>query len=137
MKLAAILSVTIALALGMTPPRASAGETQEFCCVCFNCDPVASVGTGGAAAPPPAPACFTGFSEDEALACLHRCNLRGCQGDLFKGACSLFSCASIDPGITTEAPIFQPLGMVVAMLAAGLAGAWSLLRRRSLRRRAR
>ena len=139
MRFALVIVGTIALALSATAvffrgASAADGDGTGFCCVC-DCvfDDHLSTGatSGGAAGNGAQGTCFTGFTEQ--APCSNQCEAIGCTVTvgLVKEACSVSFCSSINgQAITTPAPLFQPLGMVLAAFAAALAGGWSLLQRR-------
>ena len=134
MKIALIAMVTVAIGLGVTIRTASAGkEIEPACCACFDCGDNKAATSGGAAGTGPVGpvACFTGFGPGDSAACSDFCGTLGCESQIIDSACSLEDCDSINgQAATSQAPLFQPIGMILAVFAAALAGGWSLLRRR-------
>jgi len=132
----AVLSMVLTALLAVALPARRALAAPEFCCVC-DCKHNGTKDGAGGAAGFEGDICFDGFGAKAETPCESACGAYGCGGELVYGACSSGDCAITNPpfpfGITgtNPAPAFGPIGAALAALAAGLGGAWSILRRRA------
>jgi len=137
MRLASLAaSLILLVAAGVAPAVAAPPPPKEIveCCICSCGGPHAGNLSGGAAGEAPV-ICFQGppMAKEQ---CNAECLVFGCYLDALEAGSCPETCTFINPlnplsqVASTTAPLFGPIGMMLAALAAGLGGAWARLRRR-------